>query len=207
MKDSIEDYTKSETDLPESDDGITPIEDQIELEKAQPSDQTSKRRFAFIRNPREDDPPAKPEIRRSFRMRTPKTIMSMLTESNDKKKVTFIAKDPDIISHDILVNPKNENLPKSGVIASTIKQLIGKRPLVIMVNDNTENQIITLPIPADIPETELKPQPVKYLPEMDLSRPRNCLEALQLKAANQWYQATKEETIFRYTKLGGESSS
>jgi hypothetical protein len=62
-----------------------------------------------------------------------------------------------------------------------------------MVNDNTENQIITLPIPADIPELEQKPQPVKYLPEMDLSCPRNCLEALQSKYANQWYQAIKDE--------------
>jgi hypothetical protein len=39
----------------------------------------------------------------------------------------------------------------------------------------------------------MKPQKVKYLPEMDLSRPRNCLKALQLKDADQWYQATKDE--------------
>jgi hypothetical protein len=107
------------------------------------------------------------------------------------KNVTF-NESPEVIPHDILERSEYNNLPKSSVIASTIKQLIEKRPLVIMMNDK-DNQIITLPLSPDLPENDQKPKPVKYLPDMDLSCPRNCLEALQSNDADQWYQAIKDE--------------
>jgi hypothetical protein len=142
-------------------------------------------------------PKAKPAVpaRQSFRIIKPRIIKSMRALKMIKK-VTFSKDIPEfvIVKKKLteLYNNKPKHLkmakvPKS-MIRFTIEQLIGKDPLVIAMGINK----ITLPINSD-GTPEMKPPPVKYLPEMDLYCPKNCVEALQGEYAIQWYHAIRDE--------------
>jgi hypothetical protein len=147
-------------------------------------------------------PPKTREL--STRKKTKKVIKSMIASLISKwkspqislqKRVRFEVKVEHIPAYKVTQLDEEPlgliasvNLAKS-VLISNLEDLRNKKPLIIDVE--LDDQITTLPIELD----NIKPQPVKYLPTMDLDAmtPKNCVEALQGEYAEHWYHAIKDE--------------